>query len=78
MPLKVEKQERETSQSLSRRFSRKMKMSGILIQARKNRFHQRQKSKQMKKESALRRDELRKEYETMEKMSKPLKKKWKR
>lgn len=78
MAIEVKKQERETPQSLSRRFSRKVKMSGILIGARKNRFFKRNKSEQMKKESALRRNELRKEYQKMEKMGKPTKKTWKK
>jgi hypothetical protein len=70
MPLEIKKQERETSQSLVRRFSRRMKQSGILISARKNRFFERDKSQQMKKRSALRREELTKEYEKLEKMGK--------
>jgi hypothetical protein len=78
MPLEVKKQEKETPQSLSRRFSRKMKMSGILLGARKKRFHEREKSEQMKKRSALRRNDLKKEYEKIEKMCKPVQKKWKR
>lgn len=78
MVIEAKKKEKETSQSLSRRFSRKIKMSGILIRARKGRFAKREKSKQMKKRSALRREELKKEYERMEKMEKPGKKKWRR
>jgi len=70
MPLEIKKQERENSQSLIRRFSRRMKQSGILISARKSRFHDKPKSKQMKKRSALRRETLRKEYEKKEKMGK--------
>jgi len=73
MPLEIKKQERETSQNLIRRFSRRMKQSGILLAARKIRFFERQKSKQMKKRSALRREELRKQYELADKMGKPLK-----
>ena len=71
MPLEVKKEGRETSQSLVRRFSRRMKQSGILLRARKARFRKRDKSPQMKKRSALRREELKKEYERMEKMNKP-------
>jgi len=70
MPLKIKKQERENSQSLVRRFSRRIKQSGILISARKACFHSRPKSKQMRKRSALRRETLRKEYEKKEKMGK--------
>lgn len=74
MPLKIKKQEKETSQSLVRRFSRRMKQSGILISARKARFFEKEKSPQMKKRSALRKEELRKEYEKLEKMGKLVKK----
>ena len=70
MPLEIKKQDRETSQSLVRRFSRRMKQSGILLSARKSRFFEKEKSKQMKKRSALRKEELRKEYEKMEKLGK--------
>ena len=70
MPLEVKKQDRETSQNLVRRFSRRMKQSGILLSARKSRFFEKKKSKQMKKRSALRKEELRKEYEKMEKLGK--------
>ena len=71
MPLKVEKEERENAQNLVRRFSRRVKQSGILIRARKNRFRDRSKSHPMRKRSALRREELKKEYLKKEKMSKP-------
>jgi len=73
MPLEIKKQDRETSQNLVRRFSRRMKQSGILLTARKLKSLERKKSRQMKKRSALRREQLRKEYELAEKMGKPLK-----
>mgnify|MGYP007016030984 CR=1 FL=1 len=50
-----------------------MKQSGILLTARKLKSLERKKSRQMKKRSALRREQLRKEYELAEKMGKPLK-----
>ena len=68
MALEIKKEGRETSQNLVRRFSRRMKQSGILLRARKARFKEREKSKQMKKRSALRREELKKEYEKLEKL----------
>lgn len=69
--LEIKKQEKENSQSLVRRFSKRVKKSGILFRARKLRFRKRGKSDQMKKRSALRREELRKEYLLAEKMNKP-------
>ena len=68
MPLEIKKSERESSQSLIRRFGRRMKKSGILLKARQDRFFKRGKSEQMKKRSALRREEKRKEYEKMRKL----------
>ena len=79
MALEIKKEERETSQNLVRRFSRRMKQSGILLRARKSRFRQKAKSPQMKKRSALRREELKKKYEKLEKLGKiDAKRKYKR
>ena len=68
MALEVKKKERETSQSLVRRFSKRLKQSGILIRARKKLFRKRKKSKQLKKRAALRREEKRKQYEKEKKL----------
>ena len=70
MVLEIKKEERETSQNLVRRFSRRIKQSGILFRARKGRFRGIKKSHQMEKRAALRREELKKEYEQLEKMGK--------
>lgn len=70
MGIEIKKQERETSQALIYRFSRSVKKSGLLLRARKTRFRQRQKSRQMKKRAALRREELKKEYEKLRKLGK--------
>lgn len=70
MSLEIQKENNENSQGLSRRFSKRMKMSGILMRARRKRFYHRTKSEATKKKSALRREEIRKEYELKEKMGK--------
>jgi hypothetical protein len=70
MPLEVRKQEKETAQSLMRRFSTGVKKSGILMTARKLRFRTRVKSSDMQKKAALRREELKIEYKQKEKMGK--------
>ena len=70
MTLEVKKQERETAQSLVRRFGRRMQQSGILIRARKNRYRKRPKSRQAKKKAALRREELKQEYIKLKKLGK--------
>ncbi len=68
MPLEVKRQNRETPQSLVRRFTKRVRQSGILLRARKNRFKVREKSEQMQRRAALRRVELKKEYEKLEKL----------
>ena len=70
MALEVKKKERETSQSLIRRFSRGVQQSGILLRARSARFKKREKSEQMKKRAALRREEKKREYEKLKKLGK--------
>ena len=71
MPLEVKKQNRENAQSLVRRFSRRVKQSGILNRARRNRYRKRIKSGNMQKRSALRKVELRIQHNLEEKMEKP-------
>ncbi len=68
MPLEVKKQERENTQSLIRRFTKAIKRSGILKEARKRRFRQRPLSEKAKKNNALRKLKLRKEYEKKDKL----------
>ena len=68
--MEIKKEERETAQSLVRRFSKRVKQSGILLRARKNRFRKREKSENMQKKSALRREEKKKEYDEKMKMNK--------
>jgi ribosomal protein S21 len=70
MALEVKKQNRETSQALIRRFTRSIQQSGILLQARKIMFREKEKSEQMKKRAALRREKLKKEYEKLKKIGK--------
>ena len=70
MVFKVEKKEKENSQGLIRRFTKRIKQSGILLRARKNRFRVKPKSKPMAKRAALRKEELREEYKEMAKMGK--------
>ena len=68
MALEIRKQNRETSQSLIRRFTKRLQQSGILLRARRVRFRQRSKSRQMEKRAALRREEIKKEYEKLKKL----------
>ncbi len=68
MALEIKKQERESIQSLIYRFNKSVQHSGILMRARKIRFRQREKSRDMRKRAALRREELKKEYEKIQKL----------
>jgi ribosomal protein S21 len=70
MTLEAKKQQTQTTQGLIRRFTKRVQRSGILLRARKSRFRQRPKSRQMKKKAALRREKLRKEYEKLKKLGK--------
>lgn len=70
MVFEVKKQEKENSQSLIRRFTRRLQQSGLLLRVRKDRFRKKEKSKQMMKKGALRREELRQEYKELTKMGK--------
>ena len=70
MALEAKRQPRESSQSLTYRFSKKVRASGVLLRARKARFRERPKSRYAKKRAALRREELRKHYEKLKKLGK--------
>ena len=70
MPLEVQRKEKEHNQNLIRRFSKKIRRSGILIQARKNRFRKKPKSKELNKRSALRKEKAKKKYEKLRKLGK--------
>ena len=70
MVFKLEKQERENSQNLIRRFTKRIKQSGLLMRVRKNRFMVKEKSPQLAKKAALRREELKEEYKELAKMGK--------
>ena len=70
MPIEAKKQNRETSQNLIRRFTKKVQRSGILRLARAKRFRKRDKSRQMKKRAALRREKVKEEYKKLKKLGK--------
>jgi len=70
MPIEVRRRKKESSQGLIRRFKKAVQESGTLVRKRKIRFKERKKSKQAKKRAALRREELKKEYERLEKLGK--------
>jgi len=56
--------------SLINRFSRKVKRSGVLYDALGKRYHQRPKSKVLKKRTALKKQEAREKYHRLRKLGK--------
>lgn len=70
MPLEVRKKIKESPQGLAYRFTKSMQKSGILLRARESQFRRRDKSREMKKRAAMRREERKKEYQKLKKMGK--------
>lgn len=68
MSIEVRRKEKEPVGSLLRRFTRRVKQSGVLLTARRSRFYQKGKTKRQIKESALRREQLRAQRKEMMKM----------
>jgi ribosomal protein S21 len=70
MTFAIQRQDRDSNQALIRRFTKRLKASGILIKVRKSTFYGRAKSPQMKKKAALRKIEKRQEYDALVKLGK--------
>jgi len=70
MAIEVKKREKESTQSLLRRFSRRVQQSGILIRTRRRRFYVSPLTKRQKKIGALRRLKNQKEREKLYKLGK--------
>jgi ribosomal protein S21 len=68
--MKIQKQQRETSQSLVYRFTKAVQKSGVLIEARKRKFAKREKSENLKQRAALVREEKKKEFQKLKKLGK--------
>jgi len=66
----VVRKDRETSGSLVRRFTKRVQETGILLQAKKIKFFTRHKSRNLRRNSALRREELRRQRKWLEKLGK--------
>lgn len=70
MGQEVKRKRGETFESLMRRFSRRVQQSGKLLQAKKIRFHTKDKSKNLQRASALRREEIRQKRDYLKKVGK--------
>ena len=66
--IQVKKKDRETSESLIRRFSRRIQQSGVLMQARRSRFDFPGKSKKKQRDEALYKVKIRKEIDKLKKI----------
>ena len=66
----VVRKDRETSGSLIRRFTKRVQETGVILQAKKTKFFTRQKSRNQRRNSALRREELHRQHEWLEKLGK--------
>ena len=66
----VKRKERESLESLIRRFNKRVLQSGKLYVARKTRFFTREKSRNLQRASALRANELRAERDLLRKLGK--------
>jgi hypothetical protein len=70
MKFEIRKNERETNQSLIRRFTKRLKESGILKGAKQGLFKRREKSKELMRGITLRRIKKNKELEKQKKLGK--------
>ena len=68
--VEVKKKDNESFDSLLRRFNRKIQQSGVLLRARKIRFFDPPKSRNLQKASARRRSQLRAQREELKRMGK--------
>ena len=68
--VEVKKKDGESFESLLRRFNRKIQQSGVLVRARKIRFYEPGKSRNILRENALRRAANREKREELKKLGK--------
>ncbi|MBX4187646.1 MAG: 30S ribosomal protein S21 [Candidatus Doudnabacteria bacterium] len=68
--VEVKKKDGESFEGLLRRFNRKIQQSGVLVRARKIRFYEPGKSRNLLREDALRRNINREKREELKKLGK--------
>ena len=68
--IEVKRKDRETSESLIRRFGRRVQQSGVLVRARRTRFKNEEKSKTEKRQEAIYKVKIRKEIDKLKKIGK--------
>ena len=68
--IEVKRKEKETPESLIRRFSRRVQQSGVLVHARKGRFRKDEKSRREMREGAMYKAKVKKVVDRLKKMGK--------
>ena len=68
--IEVKKRDNESSESLVRRFTKRVQQSGVLLRVKKRRFFTKQKNKRAQRDDALRRQAIRAEREMLRKLGK--------
>lgn len=68
--VEVKKRNNESTESLLRRFSKRVQQSGVLLRAKKRRFYEKGKNKRAQRADALRRISIRGEREILRKLGK--------
>ena len=68
--IQVKRKEKETAESLIRRFSRRVQQSGVLKHVRKLRFREEEKSRPKRRQEALYKVKIRKEISRLKKLGK--------
>ncbi len=68
--IQVKKKDRETSEALIRRFSRRVQQSGVLLSARSGRFFTKPKTRRQMRLSAQYRSRVKKEVDKLKKLGK--------
>lgn len=66
--VEVKRKPGESTESLVRRFTRRIRQSQVLIQIKETKFHRPPESKRLKKENALRRKKIREKKEYLRKI----------
>jgi len=66
--VEVKKRDNESTESLLRRFSRRVQQSGVLLQARKVRYYERKKGRRRVREEAIRKANAQAERERLIKL----------
>lgn len=70
--VEVKRKENESFDSLLRRFNRRIQQSGVLVRARKSRFFEPEKSRNLQRKNAQRKAELREMREELKRLGKPM------